>query len=162
LGLGAAGRGRGTGCRRGRAGRSRAGKAYSITEKQARYARVGEIRRRPSRRWPRAKTPQFGARKVADEIGRLEYNIVRRRILAGEPRIDGRDMHTVRPITVQTGVLPRTHGSAVFTRGETQALVTTTLGTGRDAQIIDALSASAKSRSCCTTTSRRSASARRA
>ena len=64
---------------------------------------------------------------------------MRRRILAGEPRIDGRDMNTVRPIDIKTSVLPRTHGSAVFTRGETQALVTTTLGTGRDAQIIDAL-----------------------
>ncbi len=64
---------------------------------------------------------------------------MRRRVIAGEPRIDGRDMRTVRPITIQTGVLPRTHGSALFTRGETQALVTTTLGTGRDAQLIDAL-----------------------
>ena len=120
------------------------GKAYSITEKQARYARVGEIKKAAIEALASGETPQFGARKVADEIGRLEYNIVRRRILAGEPRIDGRDMHTVRPITVQTGVLPRTHGSAVFTRGETQALVTTTLGTGRDAQIIDALSGERK------------------
>jgi polyribonucleotide nucleotidyltransferase len=123
---------------------SELGKAYSITEKQARYARVGEIKKAAIEALASGETPQFGARKVADEIGRLEYNIVRRRILAGEPRIDGRDMHTVRPITVQTGVLPRTHGSAVFTRGETQALVTTTLGTGRDAQIIDALSGERK------------------
>ena len=57
----------------------------------------------------------------------------------GQPRIDGRDTKTVRPITIHTGVLPRTHGSALFTRGETQALVVTTLGTGRDAQIIDAI-----------------------
>jgi len=120
------------------------GKAYSITEKQARYARVGEIKKAAIEALASGETPQFNARKVADEIGRLEYNIVRRRILAGEPRIDGRDMHTVRPISVQTGVLPRTHGSAVFTRGETQALVTTTLGTGRDAQIIDALSGERK------------------
>ncbi len=60
-------------------------------------------------------------------------------LLSGEPRIDGRNTRTVRPITIRTGVLPRTHGSALFTRGETQALVVTTLGTGRDAQIIDAL-----------------------
>jgi polyribonucleotide nucleotidyltransferase len=120
------------------------GKAYSITEKQARYARVGEIKKAAVEALASGETPQFGARKVSDELGRLEYNIVRRRILAGEPRIDGRDMHTVRPIIVQTGVLPRTHGSAVFTRGETQALVTTTLGTGRDAQIIDALSGERK------------------
>jgi polyribonucleotide nucleotidyltransferase len=120
------------------------GKAYSITEKQARYARVGEIKKAAIEALASGETPPFNARKVADEIGRLEYNIVRRRILAGEARIDGRDMHTVRPIAVQTGVLPRTHGSAVFTRGETQALVTTTLGTGRDAQIIDALSGERK------------------
>ena len=60
-------------------------------------------------------------------------------MIAGEPRIDGRDMKTVRALSIRTGVLPRTHGSALFTRGETQALVVTTLGTGRDAQIIDAL-----------------------
>jgi polyribonucleotide nucleotidyltransferase len=120
------------------------GKAYSITEKQARHARVGEIKKAAVEALASGDAPKFNARKVTDEIGRLEYNIVRRRILAGEPRIDGRDMHTVRPITVQTGVLPRTHGSALFTRGETQALVTTTLGTGRDAQIIDALAGERK------------------
>jgi len=76
---------------------------------------------------------------VDDQLFRLESKIVRERILNGEPRIDGRDSTTVRPITVKVGVLPRTHGSALFTRGETQALVVTTLGTGRDAQIIDAL-----------------------
>jgi polyribonucleotide nucleotidyltransferase len=70
---------------------------------------------------------------------KLEKKIVRGRILAGERRIDGRDTRTVRPITIRTGVLPRAHGSALFTRGETQAIVVTTLGTGRDAQIIDAL-----------------------
>ena len=87
---------------------------------------------------------------------------MRQRILNGEPRIDGRDVKTVRPITIKVGVLPRTHGSAVFTRGETQAFVVTTLGTTATAQIIDALTASAASRSCCTTTSRRSRSVRRA
>ncbi len=120
------------------------GKAYSIIEKQARYARVGEIKKAAVAALASGDAPRFDARKVTDEIGRLEYNIVRRRILAGEPRIDGRDMQTVRKITVQTGVLPRTHGSALFTRGETQALVTTTLGTGRDAQIIDALAGERK------------------
>jgi polyribonucleotide nucleotidyltransferase len=118
---------------------SQLGQAYTITEKQARYARIAEIKAAVLAALAGGETPKFDARKVGDELGRLEYNIVRRRILAGEPRIDGRDMHTVRRITVQTGVLPRTHGSALFTRGETQALVTTTLGTGRDAQIIDAL-----------------------
>jgi polyribonucleotide nucleotidyltransferase len=120
------------------------GEAYSITEKQTRYARVGEIKKATVEALAGGDAPQFEARKVADQIGQLEYEIVRRRILAGEPRIDGRDMNTVRKITVQTGVLPRTHGSALFTRGETQALVTTTLGTGRDAQIIDALAGERK------------------
>ena len=81
---------------------------------------------------------------MSTEFANLEYRIVRRRILAGEPRIDGRDTKTVRPISIRTGVLPRTHGSALFTRGETQALVVTTLGTGRDAQIIDALAGERK------------------
>jgi polyribonucleotide nucleotidyltransferase len=120
------------------------GEAYQITEKQTRYARVGEIKKATIEALAGGESPKFEARKVADQIGQLEYNIVRRRIIAGEPRIDGRDMNTVRKITVQTGVLPRTHGSALFTRGETQALVTTTLGTGRDAQIIDALSGERK------------------
>jgi polyribonucleotide nucleotidyltransferase len=115
------------------------GEAYTITEKQARYAKIAEIKKATIAALAGGETPQFEPRKVSDEIGRLEYDIVRRRIIAGEPRIDGRDMNTVRKITVQTGVLPRTHGSALFTRGETQALVTATLGTGRDAQIIDAL-----------------------
>jgi polyribonucleotide nucleotidyltransferase len=72
-------------------------------------------------------------------VSKLEKNTVRQRVIAGEPRIDGRDKSTVRPIDVEVGVLPRAHGSAVFTRGETQAIVAATLGTGRDAQIIDAI-----------------------
>ncbi len=87
-------------------------------------------------------TPSEGA--IKDAFKDLEKKIVRSRIIAGEPRIDGRDSTTVRPITIRIGVLPRTHGSALFTRGETQALVITTLGTERDAQIIDALSGSYK------------------
>ena len=120
------------------------GEAYKITDKQARYARVGEIKKATIAALAGGESPKFDARKVNDQLGMLEYNLVRRRILAGEPRIDGRDMNTVRKITVQTGVLPRTHGSALFTRGETQALVTTTLGTGRDAQLIDALAGERK------------------
>jgi polyribonucleotide nucleotidyltransferase len=77
--------------------------------------------------------------EVKEIFFNTESKIVRSQILDGEPRIDGRDTRTVRPITVRVGVLPRTHGSALFTRGETQALVTVTLGTGRDEQIIDAL-----------------------
>jgi polyribonucleotide nucleotidyltransferase len=120
------------------------GKAYSIIEKQDRHARIGEIKKAAVTALAGGEAPKYDARKVSDQFGLLEYNIVRRRILAGEPRIDGRDMHTVRQIRVETGVLPRTHGSALFTRGETQALVTTTLGTGRDAQIIDALAGERK------------------
>jgi len=120
------------------------GEAYKITEKQTRYARVAEIKKATVEALAGGEAPQFDARKVSDQLGMLEYDLVRRRILAGEPRIDGRDMNTVRKISVQTGVLPRTHGSALFTRGETQALVTTTLGTGRDAQLIDALAGERK------------------
>ena len=88
----------------------------------------------------RAATPgSTRHRRRRDSLFKLESNIVRQRIIAGKPRIDGRDTKTVRKIKVKVGVLPRTHGSALFTRGETQALVVTTLGTGRDAQIIDAL-----------------------
>jgi polyribonucleotide nucleotidyltransferase len=79
------------------------------------------------------------ANQVAGFLFELESKIVRNQILSGEPRIDGRDTRTVRPIRIRTGALPRTHGSALFTRGETQALVVATLGTARDEQIIDAL-----------------------
>jgi len=77
--------------------------------------------------------------EIKGSLSKLEKNIVRNRVIDGEPRIDGRDVSTVRPIDVRVGLLPRTHGSALFTRGETQAIVVTTLGTGRDAQMIDAL-----------------------
>ncbi len=76
---------------------------------------------------------------IAKEFGDLEYNTLRRSVLSTKTRIDGRDLTTVRPISIRTGVLPRVHGSALFTRGETQAIVAVTLGTGRDAQIIDAV-----------------------
>ena len=112
--------------------------AYRIIEKQARYTRVGEIKKATIAALT-AEGSSFTGDQVDDQLYKLESKIVRERILNGEPRIDGRDSTTVRPITVKVGVLPRTHGSALFTRGETQALVVTTLGTGRDAQIIDAL-----------------------
>ena len=81
----------------------------------------------------------FDESVIGDILHKLESDIVRSRILNGEARIDGRDTRTVRPISIRTGVLPRTHGSALFTRGETQALVVATLGTTKDEQIIDAL-----------------------
>jgi polyribonucleotide nucleotidyltransferase len=113
--------------------------AYNITEKQQRHARLGEIKAQTLATLAGGETPKWSSEAVESALFRLESNIVRQRILNGEPRIDGRDTRTVRPITVKVGVLPRTHGSALFTRGETQAMVVTTLGTTRDAQIIDAL-----------------------
>jgi polyribonucleotide nucleotidyltransferase len=113
--------------------------AYSITEKQQRHARLGEVKTQLLAALAGGESPKWTAEQVESALFRLESNIVRQRILNGEPRIDGRDTRTVRPITVKVGVLPRTHGSALFTRGETQAIVVTTLGTTRDAQIIDAL-----------------------
>ena len=118
--------------------------AYQITEKQARYARVGEIKKATVEALSAGDAPQFAAADVSKELGNLEYRIVRERILSGAPRIDGRDTKTVRPINIRTGVLPRTHGSALFTRGETQALVVATLGTGKDAQLIDAITGERK------------------
>ena len=115
------------------------GEAYSISEKQQRYARISEIKAQTIATLTTGESPKFNEEQVDGALFKLESNIVRQRILNGEPRIDGRDVKTVRPITIKVGVLPRTHGSALFTRGETQALVVTTLGTTRDAQIIDAL-----------------------
>lgn len=113
--------------------------AYSITEKRARVARLAEIKSQTLASLAAGEGAKFTEEQVDTALFKLESNIVRQRVLNGEPRIDGRDHKTVRPITVKVGVLPRTHGSALFTRGETQALVVTTLGTTRDAQIIDAL-----------------------
>src|SRR6202011_432119 len=113
--------------------------AYNITEKQQRHARLGEIKTQTLAALTGGEQPKWSPEQVESVLFKLESNIVRQRILNGEPRIDGRDTKTVRPITAKVGVLPRTHGSALFTRGETQALVVTTLGTTRDAQIIDGL-----------------------
>jgi polyribonucleotide nucleotidyltransferase len=114
--------------------------AYQISDKQDRYTRVGEIRDAAvAALVPAEGEGEFSAEEVKAQFHKLEGNIVRERVLSGAPRIDGRDTTTVRPIAVRTGVLPRTHGSALFTRGETQAIVVATLGTDRDAQIIDAL-----------------------
>ena len=111
--------------------------AYKIQEKLSRQQAVGELRAKAIEELSSEEGPS--ASEVEGVFGKLEKSLVRDKIIAGEPRIDGRDTKTVRPIYVRTGLLPRTHGSALFTRGETQALVVTTLGTGRDAQIIDAI-----------------------
>ncbi|MGH8282209.1 MAG: polyribonucleotide nucleotidyltransferase, partial [Gammaproteobacteria bacterium] len=112
---------------------------YQIAEKQTRHTRIEEIRAAALAKFAAGNAPQWTPNLVGNAFMDLEKKIVRGRILEGQPRIDGRDTSTVRPIAVKVGVLPRTHGSALFTRGETQALVVTTLGTGRDAQIIDAI-----------------------
>jgi polyribonucleotide nucleotidyltransferase len=113
--------------------------AYTLTEKMERYAKIKEVKAAAVEALSKGETPKFTAEQVGAEFSNLEYRLVRGKILDGQPRIDGRDTKTVRAINIRTGVLARTHGSALFTRGETQALVVTTLGTGRDAQIIDGL-----------------------
>jgi polyribonucleotide nucleotidyltransferase len=117
--------------------------AYQITDKQDRQTAVGATKAAAVDALA-GDDADFSADEVKGELYKLEKSIVRSRIIAGEPRIDGRDVSTVRGIDVEVGILPRAHGSAVFTRGETQAIVVTTLGTGRDAQIIDALEGSRK------------------
>ena len=130
--------------------------AYALTEKQQRYAKISEIKTATVDALTKGEEPKFTAAQtggealkftadqIKSEFFNLEYRLVRQRILDGHLRIDGRDTKTVRPIQIRTGVLARTHGSALFTRGETQALVVTTLGTGRDAQIIDGLTGERK------------------
>ncbi len=114
--------------------------AFQISDKMARYDRLSAIRSGIVEKLSaEGAEPCWDKGEVSAAIAKLEKKVVRERILAGEPRIDGRDTRTVRDIQVKTGLLPRTHGSALFTRGETQALVVTTLGTARDAQIIDAI-----------------------
>lgn len=118
--------------------------AYQITIKQDRYTAVGALRQEALEALAGEEEGQFAEEDVEKAFSRLEKEVVRGNIINGMPRIDGRDTRTVRPINVEIGVLPKTHGSALFTRGETQALVTTTLGTARDAQIIDSLEGETK------------------
>ncbi|CCO49081.1 Polyribonucleotide nucleotidyltransferase [Vibrio nigripulchritudo SOn1] len=122
---------------------SRFEEAYQITEKMARYEQVGTIKSEVVEALL-AQDEELDEREIRGMLGSLEKNVVRSRIIAGNPRIDGREKDMVRALDVQTGVLPRTHGSSLFTRGETQALVTATLGTQRDAQIIDELTGEKK------------------
>ena len=117
--------------------------AYRIRNKQERSTRLAQVSAEVQARLAEESTVSGQApvdgNLLSEALFSLEANVVRSQILAGEPRIDGRDTRTVRPISIRTGVLPRTHGTALFTRGETQALVVATLGTTRDEQIIDAL-----------------------
>nr|WP_200815531.1 polyribonucleotide nucleotidyltransferase [Photobacterium aquimaris] len=112
--------------------------AYQITEKMARYDRIHEIAAEVNDAIV-AEDVDANAKEIHTIFHDLEKTVVRGRIIAGHPRIDGREKDMVRALDVRTGVLPRTHGSSLFTRGETQALVTATLGTQRDAQIIDSI-----------------------
>lgn len=117
--------------------------AYQIAEKSARYDKISALREKAVAALAsdgsaeQANKPSI--KEVTTAFSTLESKIVRLRILEGSPRIDGRDTRTVRPITIRTALLPRTHGSALFTRGETQAMVVATLGSTRDVQVIDAL-----------------------
>jgi len=113
--------------------------AYRIRQKQLRSEKIAALRSTVFDALVTNAAEPADENMVATLFGDLESKIVRGRILGGDPRIDGRDTRTVRPIAIRTGVLPRAHGSALFTRGETQALVVATLGTARDEQIIDAL-----------------------
>ncbi len=113
--------------------------AFQIKAKGERSAKLEEIKNRVMTALITEETSTTEANEIKGEFFNLEAKVVRSQILNGEPRIDGRDTRTVRPISIRTGVLPRTHGSALFTRGETQALVVATLGTGRDEQKVDAL-----------------------
>ncbi|MFQ5486944.1 MAG: polyribonucleotide nucleotidyltransferase [Gammaproteobacteria bacterium] len=121
------------------AGKADIAAAYQIQEKMARQERLAEIRASIAEQLGGDETPRWSVDEIRGAVEKLEKTIVRERVLSGEPRIDGRDNRTVRPINIRVGVLPRAHGSALFTRGETQALVATTLGTARDAQVIDAI-----------------------
>lgn len=118
--------------------KQRLGDAYRITEKQERHTNVDSIKEDVANALL-AENESLDVTEINNILSALEKKVVRTRVLKGEPRIDGREKDMVRALDVRTGVLPRTHGSALFTRGETQALVTATLGTERDAQVIDEL-----------------------
>lgn len=119
--------------------------AYLIKDKQQRYERLAEVHQAIKDKLT-AENAEINLTAVSKQLDALEKNIVRSRIIAGEPRIDGRDQHTVRPIAIRAGILDRTHGSVLFTRGETQAIVTATLGCDRDAQLLDKLDGQIKDR----------------
>jgi polyribonucleotide nucleotidyltransferase len=119
-------------------------KAYEIQEKQLRQEAIGSLKAKAVETLVTDAEDSPSDSEIASIFKHIEKDIVRGRIIAGEPRIDGRDTKTVRPIAVETTVLPRVHGSALFTRGETQAIVAATLGTERDAQILDGINGETK------------------
>jgi len=113
--------------------------AYAVTDKSARHDAVDAVRKDIIAALCSGDNARFEEGAVKDAFFNLEARVVRNRIIGGHPRIDGRDTRTVRPISIGAGVLPRTHGSALFTRGETQVLAVATLGTGKDAQLVDSI-----------------------
>ena len=113
--------------------------AYTITDKIERQTNIFNIKDAICTSYAEKDEPEWSVEQISSALSKLEKRLVRERVLDGKLRIDGRNSETVRPIDVKVGLLPRAHGSAIFTRGETQAIVSTTLGTGRDAQIIDAI-----------------------
>ncbi len=115
--------------------------AYQISDKMQRYARLGEIKEQVLQNLVNDDAG-LDEKTVGNAFGAVEKSLVRERVLSGQPRIDGRDTTTVRPIAIETGILQKTHGSSLFTRGETQAIVVATLGTMRDAQLIESLKGS--------------------
>nr|WP_297461110.1 polyribonucleotide nucleotidyltransferase [uncultured Halomonas sp.] len=125
---------------------AKVGDAYRITDKMARQDAISALKAEAVEQLASGDDAQFGADEIGGAFASLEKRVVRSRVIDGEPRIDGRDHKTVRPLDIEVGVLPKTHGSAVFTRGETQAIVIATLGTLRDAQLIESLEGERKDR----------------
>ena len=122
------------------------GEAYRITDKMARQDALAELKEQAVAQLAGEEEGQYSADEVKGVFAGLEKHVVRSRVIAGEPRIDGRDHKTVRPLAIEVGSLPKTHGSAIFTRGETQAIVVATLGTLRDSQLIESLEGERKDR----------------
>ena len=125
---------------------AKVGEAYRITDKMARQDALAALKEQAVEQLAGEEAGQFDADEVKGAFAGLEKNVVRSRVVKGEPRIDGRDQKTVRPLAIEVGSLPKTHGSAIFTRGETQAIVIATLGTLRDAQLIESLEGERKDR----------------
>jgi polyribonucleotide nucleotidyltransferase len=125
---------------------AKVGEAYRITDKMARQDALAALKDQAVEQLAGEEEGQFDADEVKGAFASLEKRVVRGRVVKGEPRIDGRDQKTVRPLAIEVGGLPKTHGSAIFTRGETQAIVIATLGTLRDAQLIESLEGERKDR----------------
>ncbi|ATJ81175.1 polyribonucleotide nucleotidyltransferase [Halomonas beimenensis] len=125
---------------------AKVGEAYRITDKMARQDALAALKDEAVEQLAGEEEGRFDADEVKGAFAGLEKRVVRSRVIKGEPRIDGRDLKTVRPLNIEVGALPKTHGSAIFTRGETQAIVVATLGTLRDAQLIESLEGERKDR----------------